>query len=201
LTQISRWAGSGASAILIFASGALALAACGGRPGPEDRVDPAEAALGTMPLDSVWQIETTGSPPGDTTVAFPAGRSRVVLVRHGPPENVVFAEVRFDSASFPGAGGTPVTVTIRPRPGTYGLALETSAPLGRAEVTFRYAVHFQAPSGALAKYGSDIGVERALGIGRLEDGVVTFLPTLRPAIDNLQAVIPSAGTYLVGAPR
>ena len=180
---------------------AALLAACGGRPGPEDGADPALASLGTMPLDSVYQIETTGSPPADTTLTIPAGQPRVVLVRHGPPENVVFAEVAFDTAAFQAARGAPVSVTVRPRPGTYGIALETSAPLRAAVLTFKYAVHFHAPSEALAKYGNDIGVERALGIGRLDGGIVTFLPTTRPAIDNLQAALPSAGTYLVGAPR
>lgn len=177
------------------------LAACGGRPGPEDGADPAPATLGTMPLDSVYQIETTGSPPADTTLSIPAGQRRVVLLRHGPPENVVFAEVTFDTAAFQAAGGSPVSVTLRPRPGTYGVALETSVPLREAQLTFKYAVHFLAPSGAQAKYGSDIGVERALGIGRLQGDTVTFLATTRPVIDNLHTVIPAAGIYLVGAPR
>jgi hypothetical protein len=177
------------------------VAACGGRGGSEAAVDPALATLGTMPLEAVYQIETTGSPPADTTLSIPAGEPRVVLLRHGPPQNVVFAEVRFDTAAFQAAAGTPVSVTIRPRPGTYGLVLESGAPVRSAQITFKYAVHFLAPSGALARYGSDIAVERALGIGRLDGGTVVFLPSARPAIDNLRATIASAGTYLVGAPR
>ena len=125
------------------------LIACGGR--STGTADPSTATLGTMPLDSVYQIETTGSPPADTTLDVAAGQRRVVLIRHGPPENVVFAEVVFDTAAFQAGGGAPVSVTLRPRPGTYGLTVETSAPLRSAELTFKYAVHFLAPSGALAR--------------------------------------------------
>ena len=51
--------------------------------------------------------------------------------------------VVFDTAAFQAGGGAPVSVTLRPRPGTYGLTVETSAPLRSAELTFKYAVHFR----------------------------------------------------------
>ena len=175
------------------------LIACGGR--SAGTADPSTATLGTMPLDSVYQIETTGSPPRDSTVTLIAGTPRVVLLDHGPPANVVFAEVRFDTAAFQASSGAEVRVTLRPRPGIYGLSVESSAPLREAHLTFKYAVHFLAPAAAHARYGNDIAVERALGIGRLESGAVTFLQTTRPAMDNLHAIIASAGTYLLAAPR
>ena len=157
------------------------LLACGSSRGPGN-ADPATATLGTLALDSVYQIETTGSPPGDTTLALTAGTPRVLLLDHGPPANVVFAEIRFDTAAFQAPAGSSVQVTVRPRPG-------------------KYAVHFLAPADARSKYGNDIAVERALGIGRLQGDSVVFLPTTHPATDNLRATIPAAGTYLTAAPR
>ena len=35
----------------------------------------------------------------------------------------------------------------------------------------------------------------------VEDGRVALLPSLRPAADNLSAIIPVAGRFLVVAPR
>jgi hypothetical protein len=178
------------------------LTACGGPPRSQAAPDPIQAVVSPpLPVDSVYRIETTGSPPPDTTHTVVAGLPRVILLGHGPPDNVVFAEVLFDTASFQAPAGSPVSVTIRPRPGTYGLSLEASAPIRRAELTFKYAVYFLAPTGARTRYGSDIGVERALGIGRLDGEVVTFLPSTRPATDNLRATVTSAGTFVVAAPR
>ena len=176
------------------------LLACGSSRGPGN-ADPATATLGTLALDSVYQIETTGSPPGDTTLALTAGTPRVLLLDHGPPANVLFAEIRFDTAAFQAPAGSSVQVTVRPRPGTYGVTIESSAPLRDAELTFKYAVHFLAPADARSGYGNDIAVERALGIGRLQGDSVVFLPTTHPATDNLRATLPSAGTYLTAAPR
>lgn len=176
--------------------------ACAGRGSdPGNAEVPGATTSGTMPLDSVYQLETTGAQPGDTSVTVTAGRPHVVVMRHGPPDNAVFAEVRFDTAAFQAPSGADVRVAIHPRPGVYGVGIETSAPLREAALTFKYAVHFLESAGARARYGSDIGFERALGVARLDGGIVTFMPSTRPAIDNLRAVVSSAGTYLVGAPR
>lgn len=177
---------------------AAAVAGCAGRSAgnaipPEERVPP------PTPLAAVYLLEASGGPPGDTTVSLEAGRDRVVVLRHPAPDYAVFAHVAFDSGSF-AAGSGEVRVSIRPRPGLYGIDLETSAPLRRAQVTFKYAVHFLAPAGARAAYGSDIGFERELFVGRLEGEQVTFLPSTHPATDNLAAELPGSGSYVVGAP-
>lgn len=112
----------------------------------------------------------------------------------------MFAEVAFDSASFAGGAG-PVQVTIRPRPGVYGIDLQSGSELRQARVTFKYAVHFLAPADARQRYGSDIAFERLLFVGRLEGDRVTFLPSTRPATDNLSATLPGSGSYIVSAPR
>lgn len=154
-----------------------------------------------MPLSAVYLLEATGAPPSDTTVTVTAGNARVIVIRHAPPDNAGFVEVAFDSASFAAVSGAQIPVSVRPRPGVYGIDLEVGAPLRSARVTFRYAVHFLAPAGALQKYGNDIAFERVLQIGGLDGEIVTFFPTARPATDNLTALVPSAGTYVVAAPR
>lgn len=180
----------------------MPLFGCAGRGSDPANADvPGATTSGTMPLDSVYQLETTGAPPGDTSVTVTAGRPHVVVMRHGPPDNAVFAEVRFDTAAFQAPPGAAVQVAIHPRPGVYGVGIETSAPLREAALTFKYAVHFLESAGARARYGSDIGFERVLGVARLDGGTVTFMPSTRPAIDNLRALVSSPGTYLVGAPR
>lgn len=191
-----------ASALAILA--AWGGAACAGRPpasgGPAAR-DTTGSSLGSMPLAAVYQLESTGAPPPDTTVVTPVGIPRTVVLRHAPPDNVLFATVRFDSLAFQGAARDSVTIHVTPRPGAYGLSVTTSAPFTSATITFSYPVHFFAPSGARQRYGSDLAVERALAIASLARDTVTFLPSVRPATDNISAIIPGSGTYLVAVPR
>lgn len=184
-----------------MAFAALCIAGCGGR-GPDTGNAPAPIGTmsGTFPLDGIFQLEMSGAPPADTVVTFIAGERRVIVLRHGPPDNAVFAEIQFDTTSF-GTRGARVDLTVRPRPGVYGVTIETTTPFTAATLTFKYAVHFLDPTGARARYGSDIGYERALGIARLDGASVTFMPSTRPALDNLAAQVTQAGTYLVGAPR
>jgi hypothetical protein len=157
-----------------------------------------------IPLASAIVLETSGPPPSDTTVTFTAGEPRVVVLRHGPPENVVFAEVTFAANAFHADSGRPVEIEIRPRPGVYGLDLLTSVPFSEgASVVFKYPRYFSAPAKARAVYGSDVLYERALAIGQLlgTGQSVALLPSTRPFTDNLRAALPSPGTYLVAAPE
>jgi hypothetical protein len=143
-------------------------------------------------------------PPEDTAVTLATGALRRIILRHGAPDNTVFAELTFPAECFAGPG-TPesVTVEIRPRPGVYGIDVTSTVPPGPgAWVRFKYPVHFAAPVAALARYGSTARLERALAIAtRLEGGQWRLLPSERPASDNLQAPLGSSGTYLVVAPR
>lgn len=203
LSGIFRGATARASAAVGIAVLGL-LAACGGPPpvtstGPV--MDTTGSTLGTLPLAGIYQLESTGAPPPDTTVMTPAGLPRTIVLRHAPPDNVVFAEVAFDSAAFQAPAGQQVEIQVTPRPGAYGLTLRTSAPFSAASITFAYPVHFFAPAGARARYGSDLEVERVLAIARLEGDVATFLPSVRPATDQLRTVINRGGTYLVAVPR
>jgi hypothetical protein len=157
-----------------------------------------------IPLATAIVLETSGPPPSDTTVEFITGEPRVIVLRHGPPENVEFAEVVFPPHAFLGDSGHIVKVEVRPRPGIYGLDVITSLPLAHeASVTFKYARYFSAPARARQVYGSDVQYERALWVGQLipSGPLLALLPSTRPAADNLQGPMPAAGTYLVAAPE
>jgi hypothetical protein len=148
-------------------------------------------------------LETTGPPPSDTSVSFPVGNPHIIVLRHGPPENIVFAHLRFTAAAFADSGQT-VTIEVHPRPGVYGLDVATSLPLrgGEATVVFEYARYFSAPVRARRVYGSDVAFERALAVGRLlADNQIELLPSTRPAPDNLAAGLPAPGSYLAAAPQ
>jgi hypothetical protein len=156
-----------------------------------------------IPFANAIVLETAGPPPADTTVTFTAGQARTIVLRHGPPENVVFAELVFPPGAFGADSGREVRVDVRPRPGVYGLDFTTSLALGAgAALVFRYPRYFSAPARARAVYGSDVLFERALAIGQLQpDGRLVLLPSTRPASDNLRAALPAPGSYVVAAPQ
>jgi hypothetical protein len=190
------------------ASGALLLAAwaggCGGGapgveapvPGPSPR---------TYSADRVFTVEVWGAPAPDTLVTFPTARARSIVLRHGPPDNTVFAEVDIPPNALVAPGGRDsVTVSIRPVPGLYGVTLQSDAALSSPLVlTFKYPVHFAAPTDSRARYATDVLFEQALVVARAESDGARFLTlrSARPASDNLQAMIPSLGRYQLVAPR
>jgi hypothetical protein len=188
----------------VATAAALAAAACG-RPAaaPAPSASP-PGATRILPLDRLYVLEVSGVPPEDTIVTFAAGTSRVIILRHGPPDNTVFVELAFSDSAFvvPGAPDS-VTVIVRPRPGLYALDLATTVvPKGGAMIRFKYPVHFSAPLEAIRHYGSRVRYEQALRIAALTDGTnYALLPSQRPASDNLQTALPGPGTYLVAAPR
>ncbi|MGH7580395.1 MAG: hypothetical protein ACREM9_09515 [Gemmatimonadales bacterium] len=179
----------------------LAAAACGGS---RSSGDPAAEPTGVrvVPLPEAIVLETSGPPPPDTTVTFTAGERRIIVLRHGPPEYIVFAELNFPPPAF-AEHGREVRVDVRPRPGVYGLEVVTSLPIrDSATVVFKYPRYFAAPVRARAVYGSDVAYERALAIGQvMTGGMLALLPSTRPAPDLLQGPLPGAGIYLVAAPQ
>jgi hypothetical protein len=184
----------------VLAFGALT-AGCGGRKPAAPGQAPTPAAAKVLPLQRVIVLETSGPPPSDTSATFSTGSPHAIVLRHGPPENIVFARLMFTAAAF-GDSGQTVRVDVHPRPGLYGLDLTTSLPLRErgATIVFDYARYFSAPAQARHVYGNDVAFERALAVGRLlPEGQIELLPSSRPAADNLAASIPAAGTYLVAA--
>ena len=197
MTGISRGRWSRASWLC------LAAAACGGPPAVGTKgVEPSAARA--IPLASAIVLETAGPPPADTVVTFTAGEPHTIVLRHGPPENVVFAEVSFPPDAFRADSGRLVEVEVRPRPGVYGVEVVTSVPLGEGgSIVFKYPRYFSAPARARAVYGSAVLYERALVVGQLlpEGPLLSLLPSTRPAADNLRAPLPASGIYLVAAPQ
>jgi len=156
-------------------------------------------------LDAVWVLESSGVRVDDTSFTMLAGQPRVIILRRGPPDNSRFAQVSFPTGVLQssGAGTDSVAVTIRPRPGVYGLDLDVPGQVGvGAAITFSYAMSFVVPAGARERYGSALVYERALYVARIDaDDTVVFLPTTRPGSDLLSAPIRSPGRYLVVAPK
>jgi hypothetical protein len=180
----------------------LAAAACGGSRSSSDGSAGAPSGIRTFPVADAIVLETAGPPPSDTTVTFIAGEPRTIVLRHGPPEYIVFAELVFPPPAF-AERGREVRVEVRPRPGVYGLDVATSLPIrDSATVVFKYSRYFASSAKARAVYGSDVAYERALAVGRLlPGGMLGLLPSTRPFPDLLRAPLPAAGSYLVAAPQ
>jgi hypothetical protein len=181
----------------------LLVLGCGSRqqvavPSPVNQPTPARV----LPLSRVIVLETAGPPPSDTLVSFTAGTPRVIVLTHGPPENIVFARLSFSALAFPDSGQT-VTVEIRPRPGVYGLDLTSSQPVrGETRVEFDYARYFSAPVRAEQVYRGVQAFERALAVGRvLPDNQIELLSSINEGLDRVSAAIPGPGAYLVAAPQ
>ena len=184
----------------------LALPACAVRKPIEPPTRPPETSgdpTRRYALNQVFLLEMAGVPPDDTTLSLSRGSRRVIVLRHGPPDNLVFADLTVPPAAFDSAAGSgPVRVSVRPRPGVYGVDIESAAAMRGASVTFEYPVHFSAPAEARQRYGTDAAFEAVLAVGELlPDGGIRFLVSTRPAADNLAAELPGPGSYVVGAPR
>lgn len=182
----------------------LLLAACGHAATTAKPAPAPETPVRVLPLDQLYVLEMAGIPAEDTIVTFATGAARIIVVRHGAPDNTTFAELRFPADAWRGEGvPDSVRVTIHPRPGLYGLdvALSADAPRG-ATLRFKYPVHFSAPVAGLRKYGGVARYEQALAVARaVSPTTFGLLQSNRPASDNLEAALPGGGTYLVAAPR
>jgi hypothetical protein len=155
-----------------------------------------------VPLSRVIVLETAGPPPSDTAVTFEAGTERIIMMRHGPPENIVFARIIFPPATFADSGQL-VRVDLRPRPGIYGLDISTSIPpRGGFSVVFEFARYFTAPARARQVYRSNAAFERALAVGRLlPENNIELLPPIEDETDKVGATVPGPGSYLLAAPQ
>ena len=155
--------------------------------------------------DEIFTVEIWGAQAPDTVVTFAAAQGRSIVLRHGLPDNTVFAEVQLPANALSASpGGDSVTLAIRPVPGVYGVTLESNTELTLPILlTFKYPVHFAAPTDSRARYPTDVLFEQALAIALAEDDGAKFqtLRSTRPASDNLQAVVSVLGRYQVVAPR
>jgi hypothetical protein len=179
----------------------LAAAACGGRAAAP--AAPGASLARVIPMGEAIVLETAGAPAPDTSVTFVAGERRAIVLRHGPPEHIVFTELWFMPETFAADSGREVRVDLRPRPGVYGVDIVSSLPIGPgAYLVFKYARYFSAPARARTVYGNDAVYERALAIGQIQaNGQLALLPSTRPASDVLRSPLPAAGSYIVAAPQ
>lgn len=175
---------------------------CGGRRSTSTSAAPLETPERLLQQSDVWVVEAGGTPPDDTTLTVETGRNRILVLRNGAPDQATFAVLNFPDSAFGKAPGGTVSVTVRVRPGVYGLDIECpSAPVG-ARITFNYARHFEAPVAAVKKYGTGFAFEREVVVGRLnDDGSILMLRTRRPNPDNVSAPLTQSGSYVVAGPR
>lgn len=201
--RISRGRADGASGARLLIVLAIGLAACHGSapsieaptPGPAPREYTAE---------QVFTVEVWGAQPSDTTVTFATAAPRTIVLRHGPPDNTVFAEVDVPANALTASSGPDATLTIIPLPGLYGVTLQSDATLkAPLRLTFKYPVHFAAPSDSRTRYPTDVLFEQALVVAFAEQDGARFqtLRSTRPASDNLQAIVSNLGRYQLVAPR
>jgi hypothetical protein len=198
MRAISRVSATGATVFLL-----AILSECGGRRTPVTGSTSPQVTSRTLPLARLLVLETSGPPPSDTSLTFTTGEPRIIVLRQGPPENIVFARLAFAASAFADSG-LAVKVEVHPRPGVYGLDFTTSLPLRQqgATLVFEYARFFSAPARARQIYGSDVAFEQALSIARLiPNSQAELLPPFRPAADNLGAELPAPGSYVVVAPQ
>ena len=187
-----------AAALLVLALAA----ACGGRRSVNTSSQPEETVERTLPQADVWVLEAGGTPPNDTTLTLIAGHARVVVLRNGAPDLATFAVLTFPDSALKAPAGTPVELTVHVRPGVYGVDVDCGAETAGARIIFKYARHFEAPTAAVKKYGSEAAFERELAIGRLgDDGSILLLATRRPNEDNLSAMLKGNGSYVVAGPH
>lgn len=177
---------------------------CSGAPPGVEAPQPGPAPRAYTAAE-VYTVEVWGPQAPDTVVTFLASHPRAVVLRHGPPDNTVFAELEFPAGALtPPDGRDSVTIAIRPVPGIYGVTLSSDATLSApARLTFKYPVHFAAPADSRARYPTDVLFEQALLIALAHDDGARFqtLRSTRPASDNLQAAIATLGRYQMVAPR
>lgn len=179
--------------------------ACG-RGGPAEKGPAPAPAPRAYAGGAVYTVEVWGAAPSDTVVTFAVDQPRVIVLRHGPPDNTVFAEVHIPAGALApaAAGSDSASLAVRPVPGVYGVSLESPGSLrGELRLVFKYPVHFAAPADSRATYATDVLFERALVIARWEDAGARFqtLRSTRPASDNLEATITTLGRYELIAPR
>ena len=148
----------------------LAAAACGGARSPSDGDDGARRRQSAaVPLAEAIVLETSGPPPPDTSVTFIAGEPRVIVLRHGPPEYIVFAELDLSRRRRSPSAGARCGWTCGPRPGRVRAGRRhqprrsATAPPSSSSMPGTSP----RPRKARAVYGSDVAYERALAVGRV----------------------------------
>ena len=109
----------------------------------------------------------------------------------------------FPDSSLKAPEGTPVELTVRVRPGVYGVDIDCKAETVGARIIFKYARHFEAPTDGIARSTAAPPPSSATSPsgGSTTTGPILLLATRRPNQDNLSAPIKGNGSYVVAGPR
>ena len=168
-------------------------------PGAPVQVPSGPVAVRVAPKGETAPVEVGGVTPNDTVIVVRRGVGRVVILRHGPPDRTDFAELTVPATVFAKATNDSIVVTIRIRPGVYGLELSADADWGPGTaLAFKYAIHLYPPADALQHYATLTEVDRRLTMARREhNGDLTIYLTSHPAPDVIRALIPGDGTYVM----
>ncbi|MBW8771981.1 MAG: hypothetical protein JF590_01595 [Gemmatimonadetes bacterium] len=168
-------------------------------PGGGAQLPAGPVAVRVAPKGETAPVEVGGVTPNDTVVTLRRGTGRVVILRHGPPDRTDFAELTLPASVFAKAARDSILVTIRTRPGVYGVDLSADADWGPgAELAFKYAIHFYPPADALRRYATLTEVDRRLTLARRErNGDLTIYLSSHPAPDVVKAFIPGEGSYVM----
>jgi len=168
-------------------------------PGGPVQLPQGPVAVRVAPKGETAPVEVGGVTPNDTVVVLRRGVGRVVILRHGPPDRTDFAELTLPASVFAKAAKDSVLVTIRTRPGVYGVDLSADADWGPGtELAFKYAIHFYPPADALRRYATLTEVDRRLTVARRGgNGDLTIYLSTHPAPDVVKAFIPGEGSYVM----
>ncbi len=181
-----------------------AVSACAGsRPGGAPEPVAWLATGQPVGSDRVFVLEATGTVPGDTTVDFDPAVGRTLMLRHRAPDDAIFLILNIPPHAVVARSGRDARITVLPVPGAYGFHLTTLDSLGAGiTATFSYARHFEAPAGAVTRYGSPIALEAALGAARYtSETQLQFLASQRPGANMIRFPVTIGGTYVLAAPR
>jgi hypothetical protein len=152
-------------------------------------------------LSAVWILERSGASPPDTVVTFRAGAGRTIVMRHGAPDNAIFAIIEVAADTARRASADSVVLRLSPSPGRYGVDLQSSdSTLKGIRLTFSYATHFQEPSEALSRYPTPAQFEFQTAAARLIGAEqLQFVVGDRPAADMIRFNVTGNGTWLLAA--
>ncbi|MEO5798969.1 MAG: hypothetical protein ABIZ70_00860 [Gemmatimonadales bacterium] len=154
-------------------------------------------------MSAVWVLERSGASPPDTIVKYSARFGRTIVMRHGAPDNAIFAIIEVPPDSTRKAPGDSVTVRLAVSAGRYGVELLSTDSLSPGiRLTFSYATHFQEPSEAVAKYATPALFEQNMAAAhQLGADQLQFVVTERPAADMLRFTVTGKGVWLLAARR
>ena len=192
--------GSAGAALLAV----IGVAACtGSRPGGAPEPVALLAAGQSAGSDHLFLLEATGTVPGDTTIDFDPAIGRTLILRHRAPDDAIFLILTVPAHAVVARSGRDARITVLPVPGAYGFHLTTLDSLGPGiTATFSYARHFEAPAGAIVRYGSAIAFETALGAARYtSETQLQILSSARPGANMIRFPVTIGGTYVLVAPR